>query len=185
MVDMRTIAPDQLRPLLRVEYERLVDLGVFDEERVELLNGVLLTMSPQGTKHAECVRRLSKILFTALSDRATVQIQTPLGAGRRSLPEPDLAVVPLGNYKDAHPEGALWVIEVANSSLDRDRAKAALYAVANVAEYWIVNLVDGVVEVHSDAHGERYRTITTHDTSTDLAPGAFEDLIIRVGDVLP
>ena len=182
---MRTIAPGQVRPLLRTEYERLVDLGVFDDERVELLNGALVTMSPQGTKHAECVRRLTKILVTALSDRTTVQIQTPLAAGTRSLPEPDVAVVPLGNYANAHPEGALWIIEVADSSLDRDRAKATLYAAANIAEYWIVNLADGVVEVHTDPHGERYRNITTRDTRADLAPRAFEDVIIRVADILP
>ncbi len=185
MLDVRAVAPERVRPLKRAEYEHLVDLGAFDDERVELLQGVLVTMSPQGSAHAECLRRLTKILVVALADRATVQIQTPLGAGERSLPEPDVAVVPLGNYANAHPESALLVIEVADSSLQRDRAKATVYATARVAEYWIVNLHNRVVEIHTDPADDRYRNLATRDADSTIAPRAFADLSIRVADLLP
>lgn len=185
MLDGRAIDPERVRPLLRAEYERLVELGAFEDERVELLDGCLVTTSPQGSRHAEALARVSRVFMVALDGRATVRVQSPLGAGGQSLPEPDLAAVPLGSYADAHPEGGLLVIEVAESSLAMDRAKAAVYAAAGVREYWIVNLVDGVIEVHRDAAGERYLHRTTHGADATIAPAGFPELQVRVGDLIP
>lgn len=185
VLDAHAIEPDRVRPVTRAEYERLVALGAFEDERLELLEGVLVTMSPQGSRHAEAVLRLNRILTVALIERAVVRIQSPLGAGAVSLPDPDVAVVAMGDYTDAHPEGALLVIGVAESSIKKDRAKASIYAAAGVADYWIVNLSDRVVEVHRDPAGERYRNVSTHDAAARLEPLAFPELSIQVRDVIP
>jgi Uma2 family endonuclease len=185
MLDADAIKPEGFRPLRRVEYERLVELGAFEDERVELLDGGLVTMSPQGTRHAEVLRRLNRLFAAAALDRALVQVQSPLGMGPRSLPEPDLAVVPPGDYADAHPESALLVVEVADSSLNKDRAKAAVYAAGGVPEYWIINLVDNVVEVLRGPHGDRYRDVTTAGPNDELGPLELPALTIRVSDLLP
>jgi Uma2 family endonuclease len=185
MLDAQAIAPDRVRPITRAEYERLVALGAFEDERLELLEGALVTMSPQGTRHAEAIGRLNRILTVALVDRAAVRIQSPLGAGDQSLPEPDVAVVPLGDYSDAHPERALLVVEVAETSIKKDRAKATIYASAGVTDYWIVNLADRVIEVHRDPHGGRYRNVSTYDVEHEIAPQSFPEFRIRAADVIP
>ena len=96
-----------------------------------------------------------------------------------------MAVVALGDYSDAHPEGALLVIEVAESSIKKDRAKAAIYAAAGVADYWVVNLTDRVIEVHRDPSGDPYRNVSTHGVREEIAPVAFPELAIGAGDVIP
>jgi Uma2 family endonuclease len=184
MLDVSAIAPERVRPLACAEYERLVELGAFDDERVELLDGFLVTMSPQGARHAEVVGRLNRLFTIALADRACVRIQSPLAAGDQSLPEPDLAVVPLGDYTRGHPDRGLLVIEVADSSLSKDRIKAGVYAAAGVVEYWIVNLIDDVVEVHVDAAGDRYRNMSTHGLGATIASREFPDVQIRIDELL-
>ena len=120
---------ESLRPLRRREYNCLVELGVFDEERVELLDGVLVSMNPQGAEHAEVTAFLAERLTVSLSGRARVRAHSPLSLSDESEPEPDIAVVPAGDYARAHPTRALHLIEVADSSLRRDRElKAVLYA---------------------------------------------------------
>lgn len=93
-------------------------------------------------------------------------------------------LVPLGDYTRAHPDRALLVVEVADSSLSKDRIKAGVYAAAGVVEYWIVNLMDDVVEAHADPAGGRYRTLTTHGPDATLAPREFPDLSIGIADLL-
>ena len=112
-----------VRPLLRSEYERLVELGSFENERVELLWGHIVRMNPQKAPHAAVVHRLTCRLVAAidLPGRAVVRSQLPLALTLDSEPEPDLAIVPNGTYDVEHPHTALWVIEVADSSLDKDR----------------------------------------------------------------
>jgi Uma2 family endonuclease len=173
-------------PLTRVEYEELVRRGAFEDARVELLYGRVVSMSPQGGPHTYSVTRLARLLIEALGeDRAAVRVQAPFVAPGESEPEPDLAIVSPDAYLSSHPRTALLLIEVADSSLARDRAKAALYAAAGVVEYWIVNLVDRVVEVHCALDGGSYRTVTRHGRSDALRPASFSDIVIRVADVLP
>jgi Uma2 family endonuclease len=148
MLDARLLAPQTTRPLRREEYDRLVDLGVFDDERVELLEGVIVTMSPNNPEHAGPVQLLTKLLVRALGDRADVRIQLPIIAARESEPEPDVVIAPVGDYRRAHPDRAHCVIEVANSSVSKDRnVKAPLYAASGFHEYWLVNVPEQVVEV--------------------------------------
>jgi Uma2 family endonuclease len=168
-----------------LEYDRLIELGCFRDERVELLNGAIVAMSPQGAAHSFAVARLNALLTPALVGRALVLVQSPFAARDDSEPEPDLTVVPLGNYRQDHPTTAFLVVEVADSSLRKDRGvKADLYAAAEIAEYWVVDLAAASVEVRKAPVGGTYTEIATKVTTDVIVPVAFPDLEIRVGDFL-
>lgn len=173
-------------PITRAEYDALVRSGALDDARVELLYGRISSMSPQGEPHAYSVARLARMLIRALADdRALVRVQAPLGARDDSEPGPDIAVVAPGDYLHGHPQTAWLVIEVAESSLARDRSKARLYATASVPEYWIVNLADAVIEVYREPLADRYTSMTRHDRGAVLRPARLAEVEIRVADVLP
>jgi Uma2 family endonuclease len=183
VLDPRPLYPEQPRPLRRVEYERMVELGLFDDERIELLRGTLVTMTPQKGQHANAAARLGEALTLALQGRAHVRQHSPLALLEDSEPEPDVAVVPLGDYSRVHPSSAHLVAEIADSSLRKDRqVKADLYAEAGIAEYWIVNLVDSVLEVHRDPSGDHYATVTSFGKNASVALLAFPDVRVRVSD---
>lgn len=185
MLDAAEIFPETIRPFRRIEYEKMVALGLFEDEKVELLDGILIAMSPQGTRHAEMLRRLSELFFARIRGRARVQLQSPLACGDDALPEPDLALVPLGDYAQHHPDSAFLVIEVAESSLRKDRlAKGRVYARAGVPEYWIVNIAEAVVEVHTGPEASGYTTMGQHRTAEVLFPAAFADIEVKLADLL-
>lgn len=117
------VPPEVIRPLKRAEYLKLAETGTFDGERVELLYGRLVTLSPQRERHAYSVTQLTHLLIRALGERARTRIQMPFLAPHESVPEPDVAVVPPGDYLDAHPAVAYLIVEVADSSLRVDRAR--------------------------------------------------------------
>jgi Uma2 family endonuclease len=121
-----------------------------------------------------------------VGDRATVQCQLPLGAGEDSEPEPDVAIIPNADYSREHPTRALFVAEVSDSSLPKDRLlKAVLYARAGVPEYWIINVPDRVVEVHRGPDAGGYRAVTIHRASEVIRPAAFPDLTIDIAVLFP
>jgi Uma2 family endonuclease len=184
---MAIAAQDPERPpITRAEYEELVRRGALDEARVELIEGRIVSMSPIGQEHVYSVSRLARLLIQALGDdRAQVRVQGPLIAPNESEPEPDVAVVAPGDYLDAHPQTALLVIEVAESSLSRDRDKARLFAAAGVTEYWIVNLRAGCVEVYREPGAQGYAKVTRHARGDVLRPLSFEDVSVAVADILP
>jgi Uma2 family endonuclease len=144
----------QARRWTRQEYERMVDAGVLTEnDRVELIGGEILTVTPQKSAHATAVVLAGDALRSVLTPKLHVRAQLPLALGDDSEPEPDIAVVQgsTREYRDAHPQSALLIIEVSGSTLAFDRhVKGSLHARENVAEYWIVNLVESVVEVYRD-----------------------------------
>lgn len=184
MIDPALIEPEKVRPLKRSEYDQLVELGVFEGERIELLRGALVEMTPQGSRHAHVLSMLNRIFMFGLRDRAELRIQMPLAVSEDSEPEPDLAVVPPGDYSQAHPTQALLVVELAESSRRKDRElKAALYAAAGVPEYWLVDLVDRAVEVRTRPEGGAYRDLARFERGT-LSPAAFADLSIDLGQIL-
>jgi Uma2 family endonuclease len=172
-------------PITRAEYDELVRRGALEDARVELLYGRIVSMIPIGKPHAYSVTKLVTLLISALGERASVRGQQPFAAPDESEPEPDVAVVPAGDYLDDHPKTAWLLIEVADSSLVRDRAKATLYAAAGVVEYWIVNLVDDVVEVYHDPQAQGYATTTRHRPGDVLRLARFADVAVRVADILP
>jgi Uma2 family endonuclease len=173
------VAPQEIRPLKRAEYERLVALGAFEDDRVELIRGNLVTMAPNDPEHASPIEILTDFLVRAVGERGRVRIQLPLVAADESEPEPDLAVVPVGNYAKQHPASAFLVIEVAVTSLKKDReVKAPLYAASGVAEYWIIDVRGRRAEVFRDPSGGVYRRVSLHERSELLSPEAFPDISV-------
>ena len=138
----------------RYEYARLIDHGVLDEdEPIELLDGLLLVKEPQHSPHRTAVLLVAKALEWAFGEGWFVQTQSPIILDDRSEPEPDVCVVRGSprDYVDAHPRRPALIVEVAQSGLRRARGrKAVAYARARIADYWIVNLVDRVLEVHRE-----------------------------------
>src|SRR5882724_9579610 len=181
MLDVQLLAPQTTRALRREEYDRLVAMGAFEDERVELIEGVLVTMSPNDPQHASPVQVLNELLLPVLLGRAMVRIQLPIVAARESEPEPDVAIVPLGDYRHAHPAQAHCVIEVANSSLSKDRnIKAPLYAASGFREYWLVNVPEQVIEVFRDPDSEQYRTRSRFAVGDAVTLEAFPDVHVDV-----
>jgi Uma2 family endonuclease len=184
VIDPGDFAPNRLRPLRRSEYDRLVQLGCFEDEKIELLAGFLVEMSPQGTGHAHAIRKLTVIFVRGVGDRAIVQIQLPIGLSEDSEPEPDLSIVPNAEYRDDHPTRALLIVEVAQSSLRKDRRlKGRLYARAGIPEYWIVNVAKRVIEVHREPTEAGYASVTSHAPGEILRPQAFADVEVSVAEL--
>jgi Uma2 family endonuclease len=166
------VPPPRARRWTRFEYERLIELGVFrPDERLELLAGQLVVREPQGSRHAGTIRRVSAALRRALGDAWQVDSQLPIALDDESEPEPDLSVVPYdpGAYLSGHPSRAVLIVEIAESSYRIDREhKASLYARAGILDYWIIDVVQGAVEVHRDPaaapdalYGWRYQSVAT------------------------
>jgi Uma2 family endonuclease len=186
MLDPSAVAPERLRPITRAEYEQMIELGLFVDERVELLHGMLVAMSPQGGRHSYALTKLLEVLFAATGARAVVRAQMPFAASDDSEPEPDVAVVPPGDYLDEHPRTALLLVEVADASLRKDRViKSALYAACGVPEYWVVNLDDGSVEVYREPRAGRYTTMTTHRSGDELTLAELPDVRVPLAAILP
>jgi len=194
---MATIAaPPKTRRWTRTEYERLIELGVFQPgERLELLDGLLVLREPQGVSHATAIRRVLRALRRALGDGWQIDSQLPLALDADSEPEPDVAVVPgdPGAYREAHPRHAVLIVEIAESSYRTDREyKAGLYARAGIADYWIVDLVHHALEVHREAEaseaapfGWRYGRVETLRPPATVAPLVAPGVFIPIADLLP
>lgn len=175
------------RRFTRVEYRKLVEAGVIKEdEPVELIFGEIVAMSPQGGHHRESISRIHKALIVMLRDRAKVYGHSPIAATEDSEPEPDVYVARLGEYWDDTPSHALLVVEVSNTSFTYDRnTKALLYGVSDVLEYWVVDLVNALVEVRRDRDAGEWRTITTFRRGQKIPLLAFPDVEIDVSEILP
>jgi len=180
----------------RVEYERLVDKGVFEPgDRIELIDGLLLVAEPQSSPHYTAIRLVERILSRAFGEGWDVRTQAPIALDDVSEPEPDVAVV-RGSVRDfatSHPADPVLVVEVAVSSLAFDREhKASLYARAGRPEYWIVNLIDRVLEVRrepapepSAPYGWDYALVDVLGPSDRVSTLGAPAVQIAVADLLP
>ena len=190
-----TQAPLTARRWRRVEYDRLVDLGVFEGEPLELIGGQLIVAEPKGAYHSSAVTAVDYALRAVLPPGWIVRNQQPVSLDDESEPEPDLAVVAgrPGDHRYAHPQRPALAVEVADSSLQFDRQqKGSLYARAGIEDYWIVNLVDRVVEIYRDPgpdpaalYGSCYRSVVSVAPPAVVAPLAFASSPIAVADLLP
>ena len=180
----------------RLEYDRLIEKGVFGtEDRIELLGGALVVREPQGSPHAMGIRMAEEALRRVFAAGWDVRGQLPVALDDDSEPEPDISVVPgsFRDYRHRHPPRAVLIVEVAESSLSLDRAlKGSLYARARVPEYWIVNLVDRALEVHRDPvadaaarYGWRYTTVATLRVGETVTPLSAPGSPISVGELIP
>lgn len=190
------ISSVKTRRWTRVEYDRLIDAGFFHPgEKLELLAGDLVVREPQGGPHMTAIGLAEDALRAAFGSGWIVRTQGPIALDDETEPEPDVAVV-RGSRRDyvaGHPGRPALLVEVAESSLAFDREyKGSLYARARVPEYWVVNLVDRVLEVHRDAvptteapFGWRYGQIQTLRPGDWISPLARPGARIPVADLLP
>jgi Uma2 family endonuclease len=180
----------------RHEYARLIDHGVLDEDDpIELLDGLLLVKEPQHSPHRTAVLLTARALERAFGAGWFVQVQSPIILDDRSEPEPDVCVVRGSppDYAAAHPSQPALVVEVAQAGLRRARGrKAAAYARARIADYWIVNLIDRVLEVRREPARPgpalrhwAYAAVETLGADGAVVPLAAPRAIIRVADLLP
>ncbi|HUO10317.1 MAG TPA: Uma2 family endonuclease [Phycisphaerae bacterium] len=159
--------PSRLK-FTRDDYYRMFNMGLFEGQRVELIQGEIIKMSPQNNPHALTCAIVNNWLVKSLSDDFTVRCQLPFVASDDTEPEPDFAVLPGSpQSQQEHPTTALFVIEVAASSLSYDRKKTDIYASRGVPECWILNIPDRQIEVFrqpaaaaESPFGHRYNSST-------------------------
>jgi len=192
LVDVKT------RKWTRDEYYRMADLGFFQDQRVELIEGEIVQMAPQNNPHAVVTSLVQKALVRAFGDGYWVRTQMPLTVSEHSEPEPDVAVLK-GNERSYlggdHPRAgaALLVVEVSDSTIRFDRShKASLYASAGVAEYWIVDLNATKIDVHrspvpdpAERHGHRYADLRSFRAGEVITPLALPHAALQAADLLP
>ena len=179
------LQPERIRPLSRREYDRLVELGVFEDERIELLRGMLVTMSPQGNVHAGLTAWLAQQLTLRTAGTYDVRSHSPFAADDYSEPEPDV-VVSRRREHYAHPEPpeVLLLVEVADSSLRKDRrVKVEIYAEAAVPEYWIFDIPAKAIDVHTQPADGRYTSVVRYTQAGVLRPVALPGVTIDVAEI--
>ena len=145
------------------DYHRMAEVGILHEdERVELIEGDIVEMTPIGSRHAMCVIRLTRLLVPLVGDRALVSPQNPVRLSERLEPQPDMTVIRARDYEGSlpGPEDVLLLIEVSDTTLSYDRnVKLPLYARAGIPEVWIVDLAGQVIERHTNPSGDGYRHV--------------------------
>ena len=192
---MSSAAP-QLRQWTRAEYMKMAEAGIFvPDERIELIEGKIIEMSPQNTPHAVVVSLVSEALRILFSEDYHVRVQMPMEINEISEPEPDVAVVK-GTPRDyllKHPVTAALIVEVSDSTLAYDRnQKASIYAKAGIADYWIVNLINRCLEVYGvpapmqeQPFGFGYKQTNKYMETDQATPLALPQSFIVVAEILP
>jgi Uma2 family endonuclease len=172
------------------EYQRMGQVGIFSEDdRVELVCGEIIQMSPIGKLHAACVDFLAQFITLRLRHSAIVRVQNPVQLDDYSEPQPDITVLKPREdfYRHAHPrpEDVLIVIEVSDSTLDFDReVKMPLYAAAGIPEAWLVNIPEERIEVYGDPAGGEYQTARSYARGRRLQSHTLASLRLPVSKVL-
>lgn len=170
------------------DYHRMIEVGILNNRQVELLKGEIVEMPPEGEPHAYASHEAGEYLAALLGNRATVRQAKPITLPNDSEPEPDLAIVQrLGREYRLHhpyPENIFWIIEYSYFSLEKDlQAKSKVYAEANIAEYWVVNLKESQLIVFRNPQSGVY-TSQTILTNRTIQPLAFPDVDILAASIL-
>jgi Uma2 family endonuclease len=182
--------------LPRARYDQIIERGLLDsDDKVELLDGLLVAKEPQGSLHSSAVLAAHAALAKAFGRGYTVRPGLPVALDAYSEPEPDLAVVRGGawTYRKEHPAKPLLAVEVSLTSRTKDRVlKGGLYARAGILDYWVLNLVDEVLEVcrdpvraSSQRFGWKYRNVRLLKRRVTISPLAAPRARVRVADLLP
>lgn len=172
------------------EYNRMAETGILSEDdRVELIEGEIVEMSPIGSRHAACVKRLNTFLSRQVGKSFIVSVQDPIVVSDYSEPEPDLAVLRWRDdyYERELPqaEDVLLVIEVADTSVEADRGvKIPLYARAGIPVSVLVDLPGESVEVYSGPVGGKYQTAQTLKRGDSFRTDAPPLINLRVDDII-
>ncbi|MGV0025720.1 Uma2 family endonuclease [Phormidesmis priestleyi] len=170
------------------DYHKMIESGILDDRRVELLNGEIVEMSPERESHAHLSTRSADYLRELLQDRVRIRAGKPITLPDNSEPEPDIAIVqPLGDvYFEHHPypENIFWLIEFSNSSLAKDmEIKSKIYAKAGIPEYWVVNLKKMQLTVFRDPIDGKYQSQTTLNEG-EITPLAFPNIAVSIKQLL-
>jgi Uma2 family endonuclease len=172
------------------EYYRMLDVGILTpHDRVELIEGEIIQMSPIGNRHMSCVDRANDLFTAAFRGRALVSIQHPLRLNKYNEPQPDIVVLkPRADYyasKSHTPEDTFFVIEVSDTTLRYDtQVKLPIYARTAVAEVWIENLQEDLLLVCREPAGSRYKIQLTLSRGDSISPLAFAGVVFRVEELL-
>jgi Uma2 family endonuclease len=172
------------------EFDRMVEAGVYGpQDRIELIDGQLIDVPPQGPPHYGTLMRFEHRLRAALGTRAHVRCQGPLPVGVDSQPEPDIALVRWNArfYDDVHPtvEETYAVIEIAYTSLQFDRGiKRRIYGAGRIPEYWVVDLEAGAIEVYREPHDLGYTPPAVFQRGQRVSFAAFPDVVFTVDELL-
>jgi len=171
------------------DYYRMAEAGILSEDdRVELLDGQVVPMSPMGRRHIGSVNRLANWLKEQLGKSVVVQVQLPLLLDQYSEPEPDIAVLkPRQDYygdTKARPEDVLLLIEVADTSLDKDcQVKVPLYAKYGVSEVWVVDIPYDAIHVYREPAVDGYQKVQRLRIGDTISPAAFPDVSFTVASI--
>jgi Uma2 family endonuclease len=177
------------RLFTREEYHRMAEVGILKPtDRVELIRGEIIEMSPIGRRHVAFVNNLTELFVTRLAGRAIVSVQNPVALAHDTEPQPDLALFRRRSvsYKEAEAttEDVLLLIEVADNSLTYDRStKLRLYAEVGVAEYWVVDVTAESVEVHRGPDAAGYRDVRRLAGAASVSPIAFSDIGLTLAEI--
>jgi Uma2 family endonuclease len=172
------------------EYYRMAEAGILTrEDRVELIDGEIIEMSPIGGRHLGCVNAANSAFNNAFHGKVVVSVQNPLQLSNYTEPEPDLVLLKFrkDSYRGKKPEAAdaLLVVEVADTTFAYDsRVKLPRYAAAGVPEVWIENLVDDLLMVYRNPEGKSYKTCLRLKTTDSVSVELFPDMVFVVSDFL-
>lgn len=172
------------------DYYRMAEAGILrDDERVELLNGEIIDMTPPGPPHASVVDWLNEFFLPKVVGRAIVRVQNPLRISELNEPEPDLMLLkPRDDFyrsRHPHPNEVLLLVEVSDTSLLKDQhEKLPLYARAGIREVWIVDLNDRAVTTYRQPAGDTFDDIRQYRGHDQIAPGAFPQHLLTVTDLV-
>ena len=173
------------------EYHRMTEAGILDsDERVELLEGQIITMAAKNPPHSATNLCAADYLRNLLAGKVLIRIQDPIDLNPYSEPEPDIAVVQIDarRYIDRHPTPAeiFLLVEIADTTLERDRKeKATAYAKAGIADYWILNVKTQQVHVFREIVAGVYQQETILNEEATLSPLAFPDIEVQIASLFP
>ncbi len=166
------------------DYHQMVDSGLLDDRSVELINGEIIQMAPEGVGHSFYCKSTAKYLRVLFGDLVEIHEAHPITLPNSSEPEPDIAIVktPASRYRAHHPypDDIFWLIEIANSTLIKDLGvKKELYAAAGIAEYWVMDLQKVELVVFCDLTADGYQ-LENHLNSGTISSIAFPDLPVDI-----
>ena len=172
------------------QYHQMSEAGIFSEnDKVELINGEIIEMSPIGRRHTACVNRLNSVFSQLLGNKVIIAVQNPIILNNLSEPEPDIELLkPRADfYESGHPQpqDIFLLIEVADSSLEYDRdVKIPLYASSGISEVWLVDIYEQVIIVYRYPSENGYSDIQTLSRGEKLSIQAFPEINLVVNDIL-
>lgn len=184
MLDVDALRPETLRLLTRDEFARMATAGVFDDdEHVELLRGVLVNMTKQGEPHARITAWLGRALDRALDDSYEVRQHTSYSATADSVPEPDVQVISRALRRQL-PRAAFLLVEVSETTVRKDQTvKPPIYAENRCPEYWVIDIPNQAVWVHTEPTKQRYKSVVRLDANDVLRPRMLPGVAIPVADI--